>query len=653
MRLSRNPLPQFALALAIVAACAPFAAAQGSTDDAAARKADLEREFELTMSGASLVGFFTIDGASADAPLREERYTIRKVTPLGNDRWRFDARVQYGNLDVTVPIPLSVLWAGDTPVITLTDMTIPGLGTYTARVLVYRDAYAGTWSGGNHGGQMFGRVEKAPAESGEPSEGAASSSSDTETGEDDAATDENESSAPAGPERTSGPVYDEHEQARRDGQWPSFRGVAADGIGHGSVTPKTWDIESGENIRWRIPIPGLCHSAPIIWNDRIFVTTAVRTDGEESALKVGLYGSIMPVTDEGPHRFELYCLDRESGQTIWTRTMFEGEPAIQRHPKGSHAASTPVTDGKRVVAFLGTEGLHCFAMDGTPKWSKDFGRLDSGFFMVPNAQWGFASSPVLYQDRVLVQVDVQGQSFLAALDAETGDELWRTLREEVPTWCTPTVYRHGGDLRVAANGWKHVGGYDFETGKEIWKLTGGGDIPVPTPVLHDDLMYFTSAHGREAPIYGVYTGATGTLDRDPDIEAALAFHLKRRGNYMQTPLAYGGYLFCCSDQGVLACYDPLTGREHFRERIYTPPANENQDSSPGLPTGYTASIVAAGGLLYATSEEGDVFVLRLAPEMELLEINSLGEPCMATPAISDDTIFFRTRSHLVAVGSSE
>lgn len=648
MRLLRQLLPSFAVVVASFA----ILAAPTFADETAERKAALEREFENTMSGATLVGFFTMDGASADSPLREERYTIRKVTPLGNDRWRFDARVQYGNLDVTVPIPLSVLWAGDTPVITLTDMTIPGLGTYTARVLVYRGAYAGTWSGSNYGGQMFGRVERTPAGSDEApdAEGNRAEDGTDESGDSDA-----DGSAAAEIQRSDAPVYDEYEQARRDGQWPAFRGVAADGIGHGSVTPRTWDLDAGENIRWRIPIPGLCHSAPIIWDDQIFVTTAVRTDGEESSLKVGLYGSIMPVTDEGPHRFDLYCLDRDSGETLWKRTMFEGEPAIQRHPKGSHAASTPVTDGKRVVAFLGTEGLHCFAMDGTPKWSKDFGRLDSGFFMVPNAQWGFASSPILYQDRVLVQVDVQGQSFLAALDAETGEELWRTNREEVPTWCTPTIYHHGGDLRIAANGWKHVGGYDFETGREIWKLTGGGDIPVPTPVLHDDLLYFTSAHGREAPIYGIYTGATGALDRDPDIEDALAFHLKRRGNYMQTPLAYGGYLFCCSDRGVLACYDARTGREHFRERIYTPPAEPEggDDATPGLPTGYTASIVAAGGLLYATSEEGDVFVLRLAPEMELLEINSLGEPCMATPAIANDTIFFRTRSHLVAVGSSE
>jgi len=580
------------------------ASAVASAADDAERRAELERAFQETMSGAELVGYFVSDGVEGDQQLHEDTYTIQKVTKMSGDLWRFDARVRYGQVDVTAPIPLQVKWAGDTPVITLTDLAIPGLGTYTARVLVYRGHYAGTWSGGDHGGKMFGRIVRAP-----------------EPGEESGAGDE------AKPRDTP--------REETGANWPSFRGPRSTGVAGGPPPPAEWDVEDGTNIRFRTPIPGLAHSSPVIWGDRLFVSTAVREEGE-SELKVGLYGNVFPVKDEGVHSFRVYCLDKYTGEILWSKTAVEAEPEIERHPKGSHAASSPATDGRHVVACFGSEGTYCYDTDGELLWSKDLGVLDSGFFRMPEAQWGFASSPIIHDGRVILQVDVQENSFLAAFDVKTGKELWRTPRQDVPTWSTPALYRHDGDLRIAVNGWKHIGGYDFETGEEVWKLVGGGDIPVPTPVVGHGLIYITNAHGSQAPIYAIPVGAESELEPE-----ALPWSKERRGNYMQTPILYGDELYLCSDGGVVACYDAKTGEEHYRERIGT----GNRRSA------FTASPVAAGGRLYWTGEQGEVYVVAAGPEFAVIGENLLGETCLATPAISEGTIYFRTRGHVVAVGS--
>ncbi|MCZ6599069.1 MAG: PQQ-binding-like beta-propeller repeat protein, partial [Planctomycetota bacterium] len=289
----------------------------------------------------------------------------------------------------------------------------------------------------------------------------------------------------------------------QDGNWPSFRGPQASGVAEGYPTPVTFDVEAGTNVRWKTPIPGLAHSSPVIWGDHVYLTTAVKTGAEEAELKVGLYGNIFPVQDEGAHELRVLCLDKGSGRILWTRTAFEGVPQVMRHPKGSHAACTPATDGEHVVAFFGSEGLYCYDAEGKQLWKKDLGPLDSGYYLMPKAQWGFASSPVIHEDLVLVQCDVNGDSFVAALKLADGTELWRTPRDDVPTWGSPTVDVREGRSQVIVNGFKHIGGYDLRTGAELWKLEGGGDIPVPTPIVAHDLVFITNAHGTMAPIYAI------------------------------------------------------------------------------------------------------------------------------------------------------
>lgn len=214
--------------------------------------------------------------------------------------------------------------------------------------------------------------------------------------------------------------------------WPQFRGPGASGVSE-DAAPVTWNVESGENIKWQAPIPGLGHACPIIWQDRIYIATAVKP-GSKPDLKIGLYGDIDSYTEKETHQWRLLCLAKSSGKVVWNNLVLETVPRTQRHTKATHCNSTPVTDGKRLVAILGSEGLFCFDLDGRQLWRKDLGRMDPGYYVVTNTSWGFGSSPVLYDGKVVIQCDVLSEQFLAVFDAKDGRELWRTARSEVPTW---------------------------------------------------------------------------------------------------------------------------------------------------------------------------------------------------------------------------
>ena len=428
------------------------------------------------------------------------------------------------------------------------------------------------------------------------------------------------------------------DHARPGIDWPSFRGPAARGVAEGTPAPATWDVPGNRNVRWRVPLPGLSHSSPIVWGNHVCTASAVSGQSNPE-LKVGLYGDIASVNDATKHQWLVLCLDKATGKTLWQRTAHTGVPKVKRHTKSTHASSTLATDGRYILAFFGSEGLYAYDMKGNLVWKKDFGLLDSGFFMAPEAQWGFASSPIIHEDKVIVQADVQKGSFIAAFDLASGKELWRTARADVPTWSTPVVHVENGRAQVIVNGWKHIGGYDLATGKVLWRMTGGGDIPVPTPIAAHGLIFITNAHGKMSPIYAVKPGATGdiTLKEGETSNAHIAWSHLRDGGYMQTPLVYGDLLYVCRDNGVLSVFDAKTGQRHYQERL-----------ADGR-TGFTASPVASNGRIYFTSEEGDVYVVKAGPAFEQLGVNPLGEVAMATPAISEGTMFFRTRGHLVAV----
>jgi len=426
-------------------------------------------------------------------------------------------------------------------------------------------------------------------------------------------------------------------QASSDGNWPQFRGPFASGIADGAPTVAEFELESKKNVLWRVETPGFALSSPIVWGDRIYLTTAVRKDGQ-SNLVIASGGAIEPEKNEGAHLFQVLAYDRKDGRLLWSQTVFDGEPKFPRHPKGSFAASTPATDGKYVVSFFGTEGLFVHDTEGKLAWQKDFGDLDAGFYLVPDASWGFSASPVIHAGVVYVQCDVQKGSFVAAFQLSDGKELWRTSRDEVPTFGPPTIALTKERQQLICNGFKRIAGYDLATGKELWWTANGGDIPVPAPIVGDGLVFITNAHGRMAPMMAIDLAASGNFELEPKDGSPLRWLDKRRGNYMQTPLLVGEFLYACRDNGVLACFEAATGELVYEERL-----------GSGL-SGFTASPVAADGKLYFTSEEGLVYTVQEGFEFAILAQSNLGEESLATPAVSQGTLYFRSRGHLTAIG---
>jgi len=285
-------------------------------------------------------------------------------------------------------------------------------------------------------------------------------------------------------------------------QWPMYRGYFASGVFDNANLPDYWDVENSVNIKWTADIPGLGLSSPVIWGDKLFITSAISAN-DSTGLKPGIYGDIAPVNDTSEHRWKVYCYDKNNGELIWARTSYTGIPKIKRHPKSTHANCTVATNGEQVVAFFGSEGLYAYDMNGELLWKKDFGVLKSVFFRAEFAEWEYSSSPIIHKGVVIIQNDVLENSFVAAFDAKSGNELWKKERDEYPGWCTPNIYQNNGKDIVALNGYKHRGGYDFKSGEEIWRMSGGGDIQIPTPIIGEDLIYFNSAHGKSSPILAI------------------------------------------------------------------------------------------------------------------------------------------------------
>jgi outer membrane protein assembly factor BamB len=421
--------------------------------------------------------------------------------------------------------------------------------------------------------------------------------------------------------------------------WPQFRGPHASGVAEDATLPTTWDSERGVNVRWQTDIPGLAHASPIVWADRVYLTTAVNPAGK-AKLKVGLYGDISSYSEKEKHAWRLLCLETRSGKILWDKLAWEAVPRVERHTKATHCNSTPATDGTRIAALLGSEGLFCFDMNGETLWKKELGKLDSGPYDAPSVRWGFASSPVLHDGKVVVQCDSLSEQFLAVFDAKDGRELWRTPRKEVSTWCTPNVATAAGRTQVIVNGWKQIGAYDLESGKPLWWMKEGGDAPVASPIVCGDLAILTSAHGRHRPMRAIRLDATGDIT-PPDISVtnqAVIWCHPRKGNYLQTPISVGDLLWGCSNDGIVTCFDLRSGRINYEERI------------GGGGQGFTASPVAADDKLYFTGEQGDVFVIAAKNRFNVLATNKVDGICLATPAISANTLLFRTTEKLIAIG---
>jgi outer membrane protein assembly factor BamB len=420
--------------------------------------------------------------------------------------------------------------------------------------------------------------------------------------------------------------------------WPSFRGPDGTGVADGQDPPITWDGTKDKNVRWKTPIPGLGHSCPVVWGDRVFVTTAISSGQPNPKVRVGNYGDVESVNDTSKHTWQVLCLDRDSGKILWTRTAYEGVPKIKRHEKGSQANCTPATDGKHVVACFGPEGLYCYDFTGKLLWKRDLSTLDSSFAIDREYEWGFGNSPVLFDGKCILQCDLSHDSFIAGFNLDDGAKLWSTPRDEIPSWSSPVIWHNSKRTEIVTNAAQYARGYDPATGAELWRLAKKSEVTIPAPVLGKDLAFISSGNRPIQPIIAVRPGATGdiSLKDDETTNEFVAWSRMRGGPYMPTPICYGDHLYTCSNSGVVACYNAATGKEIYKERI-----------GGGS---YTASPVAADGRLYFTSEQGEVRVVRAGPHFELLAVNPMGEYCLATPAVSNGAIFIRSQRFLWSVG---
>jgi outer membrane protein assembly factor BamB len=421
-------------------------------------------------------------------------------------------------------------------------------------------------------------------------------------------------------------------------QWPSYRGYLSSGVLDNANLPDSFDPEKMINVRWKVEVPGLGLSSPVIWGDRLFITTAISKD-DNAGYRPGLYGDVAPVKDSSVHEWKVICLNKLTGKKMWEQTAHIGIPAMKRHPKSTHANTSVATDGQYVVAFFGSEGLYCYDINGKLQWQKSFGVLKSVFFIMKNAEWEFASSPVIYNGVLIIQCDVLENSFVAAYDVRTGKELWKTSRNDYPGWCTPNIYEDNGKTFVVLNGFRHMGGYDFTTGKEVWSLSGGGDIPIPTPVIGKNLIYLNSAHGKYSPIIAVQTNATGniTLTNNETSNQFVKWSLPRGGSYIHTLLLYNNHLYNVIWNGMIVCLDPESGKEIFSAKL-------------GKAMSFIASPVASDGKIYIVDEEGTVYIIQDGNSLVVLNEIPLKDICMTAPAITDGMIYFRTQHYLIAVG---
>lgn len=415
--------------------------------------------------------------------------------------------------------------------------------------------------------------------------------------------------------------------------WPQWRGPESQGISHDKGIPTEWS--STQNVQWKTAIPGRGHSSPIVWRNRIFLTTSIEGPvvpgkkapkhmmGKEEFVHPDWAGS------DRSYTFKVICVDG-NGKILWDSTAYDGSVFDHRHRKNTYASPTPSTDGKYLYAFFGSEGLYCYDFNGKLVWKVSLGGI-------PQLGMGPGTSPVLHEDLVIVVCDhdLGEGSFIAALNRKTGKEVWRVPRKTRSSWATPVLVRRGGRTELIVSGAETVFSYDPTTGKEIWQCKGVESHAIPSPVVGHD-MVFLSAGSQAKRAMAVRLGGTGDLTNTPSV----VWKYDKGTAYVPSPILYGDYLYLMTDRGLLTCLDAKTGEIKY------------EGGRPPVPATFTASPVAFDGKILLTSEDGDTFVVKAGPAHEVLRTNSIGEPVYASPAISGSKIYIRGANHLYCIAKT-
>ena len=411
-----------------------------------------------------------------------------------------------------------------------------------------------------------------------------------------------------------------------EGGWPAWRGPNRNGSAPAGNPPIEWSEE--KNVRWKKAVPGLGLSSPIVWGERLFLTTAVST-GERVGNAPPEGRGDGAATDQ-VLSYEVHALNRKDGSTVWKRSVVTEAPHEGTHPDGAWASGSPVTDGEVLIAFFGSRGLFAFDLDGRELWRRDFGdmRTRLGF--------GEGSSPALYRDRVLVIWDHEGDSFITALDKKSGEEIWRRDRDEITSWTTPLVVERGGRAQVVTSATSRVRSYDAETGEPIWQATGMTLNAIPSPVYADGVVYLTSGFRGSKMMAVRLDGASGDVTGTEQV----VWSVDRDTPYVPSPLLHDGVVYFTKvNRGILSAYDAATG-----EALYS-------NQRLGAVRNVYASPVAVGDRVYFASRDGEFLVAKAGPKFEVLAESELDDRFDASPAIVGDEIYLRGRSNLYCIAA--
>ena len=405
-------------------------------------------------------------------------------------------------------------------------------------------------------------------------------------------------------------------------EWAQWRGPLSSGVAPFADPPVEWS--ESKNVRWKTEIPGKGHSTPIVWGDRIFLTTAIAI-GEPMPPPVGIRpGSHDNMATVNRQEYSVIAIDRRDGKILWKKTVLSDVPHEGAHQTASFASDSPVTDGVHIYAFFGSAGLYCLDMNGDLKWKADFGKKHTLH------GHGEGNSPALYGDTLVINWDHEGPSFIAALDKNSGKELWRTPRDEVTSWSTPLIVEHNGKMQVVVSATNRIRGYDLATGVEIWECAGMSTNVVGSPVYADGVVYAGSSYEKRAMLAIRLEGAKGDITGSSQV----LWSRNRDTPYVPSPLLYEGKLYFLKHyQGILFCLTAKTG-----ETVFGPQR---------LPDMYNiyASPVGAAGRIYITSREGITTVLKHgAPE--ILAANTLEDSFSASPALAGKDLFLRGEKYL-------
>jgi outer membrane protein assembly factor BamB len=411
----------------------------------------------------------------------------------------------------------------------------------------------------------------------------------------------------------------------RQAHWPQWRGPSLNGVAPGDV-PLEWS--DSKNLSWKVPIPGRGFSSPVIWGDKLFLTTAVPTGKAAAAAEPTGRGAGGGAGVE-EHRFDVIAIDRNSGKTLWQQTATTATPHEGYHRiYGSFASNNPATDGQRVYAFFGSRGLYAYDFNGKQVWKKDFGQQ-----MKMRLQFGEGAAVVLHDGKLITVFDHQEQGLLAVTDAATGKELWSIPRNEGSSWSTPLVVTHGGKKQVVVTSTPKAMAYELETGKLVWEVSGIGVNPIPMPVQHEDIVYVMSGY-RDPKLMAVRLGGTGNLTGTD----AVLWESTRGLSYTPSPVLHDNILYLLTDNGQLSALNAKTGVPYYQQHRLPKPYN------------FKASPIAANGKLYLASEEGDVIVIRMGQTYEVLATNTLTDQSfISTPAVAAGDLYLRSRTHLIRI----